>query len=81
MLTDTYTYAADPNDGTFNGAEFTAKRGGVVGVTATSTTGKPASGLLTVRPRAGSSVSDRQTAFDAPRAINTGNVLTKDERT
>lgn len=81
VLTDTYTYAADPNDGTFNGAEFTAKRGGVVGVTATSTTGKPASGLLTVRPRAGSSVSERQTAFDAPRAINTGNALTKDERT
>ena len=79
-VTDTYTYAADPNDGSFVGNEFTAKRGGVLAVSATSTTGKPASGLLTVRPRAGSSVSERQTAFDAPRAISTANAAFPNER-
>jgi predicted peptidase len=80
-ITDKYTYIADPNDGSFAGNEFTAKRGGVLGVTGTSATGKPASGILTVRPRAGSSVSERQTAFDAPRAISTANTVVPNERT
>jgi predicted peptidase len=81
VVTDTYTYVADPNDGSFAGSEFTAKRGGVLALTATSATGKPASGLLTVRPRAGSSVSERQTAFDAPRIISTANAAVPNERT
>jgi hypothetical protein len=70
-VTDTYTYAADPSDGNFNGNEFTAKRGGVLSVTGSSVTGKDASGILSVRARAGSSVSERQTAINAPRAILT----------
>jgi Bacterial Ig-like domain (group 2) len=80
-VTDAYTYAANASDGTFTGAEFTAKRGGVVAVTATSATGKPASGLLTVRPAAGSSVSERQTATASPRSIKTGNAAAPTERT
>jgi predicted peptidase len=80
-VTDTYSFNADAADGSFTGAEFTAKRGGVLSITGTSITGKPASGTLLVRPRAGSSVSERQTAVDAPRSIDTGNAVTPKERT
>jgi poly(3-hydroxybutyrate) depolymerase len=79
-VTDTYTFNVNPADGSFRGAEFTAKRGGVLNVTGTSTTGKPANGTLLVRPRAGSSVSERQTGIDAPRSIATGNALVPNER-
>jgi Bacterial Ig-like domain (group 2) len=72
-VTDTYSFSADP--------EFTAKRGGVLNVNGTSTTGKPASGTITVRPRAGSSVAERQTVFNAPRVIDTGNAVVPNERT
>jgi predicted peptidase len=80
-VADTYTFSADPNDGSFVGAEFTAKRGGVLNVSGTSTTGKPASGTITVRPRASSSVAERQTVVNAPRVIDTGNAVVPNERT
>ena len=80
-VSEVYSFSANPNDGSFVGAEFTAKRGGVLNVSATSTTGKPATGTLTVRPRTGSSVAERQTGVDAPRVIDTGNALVPNERT
>jgi Bacterial Ig-like domain (group 2) len=80
-VSEAYTFSANPNDGSFVGAEFTAKHSGVLNVSATSTTGKPASGNLTVRPSVGSSVSERQTSFDAPRVIDTGNAVNPNERT
>jgi predicted peptidase len=80
-ISDTYTFSADPSDGSFVGNEFTAKRSGILSLSGTSLTGKPARGTLTVRPRAGSSVSERQTSFDAPRVIDTGNAIRSDERT
>lgn len=80
-VSEAYSFSADPQDGNFVGPEFTAKHSGVINISATSTTGKPASGSLTVRPRAGSSVAERQTSFDAPRVINTGNSVIPNERT
>jgi hypothetical protein len=79
-VNDVYTFSANPGDGTFNGTEFTAKRGGVVTVNGASTTGKAASGTITVRPPAGSSVADRQTPLASPRGLNTG-TASKEERT
>jgi Bacterial Ig-like domain (group 2) len=80
-VSEAYTFSANPNDGSFAGAEFTAKRGGVLNVSGTSSTGKLASGTITVRPRAGSSVAERQTVFNAPRVIDTGNAVVPNERT
>jgi Bacterial Ig-like domain (group 2) len=80
-VSEAYTFSADPQDGSFVGAEFTAKHSGVLNVSGTSTTGKPASGTITVRPRAGSSVAERQTVFNAPRVIDTGNAVVPNERT
>jgi hypothetical protein len=80
-VTETYTYSADPADGSFNGTEFTAKRPGVLNVTGTASSGKEASGTVLVRASAGSSVASRQTATGAPRVIKTGNVVVPNERT
>jgi predicted peptidase len=80
-ISDAYTLSVNPNDGSFVGAEFTAKHSGVLNVSGTSTTGKLASGTLRVRPRAGSSVAERQTIFTAPRVTDTGNATNPNERT
>ena len=70
-LTETYSFSANPADGSFNGTEFTAKHPGVINISGRSSSGKEASGTVLVRASAASKVSDRQTTIDAPRAVLT----------
>ena len=70
-VTETYSFSANPIDGSFNGTEFTAKHPGVIDISGKSSSGKEAGGTVVVRASAASKVSDRQTTIDAPRAIPT----------
>jgi hypothetical protein len=70
-VSETYSFSANPADGSFNGTEFTAKHSGVIDISGKSSSGKEASGTVLVRASAASKTSDRQTTIDAPRAIPT----------